>query len=372
MIKVLLDGTIYKMQSHGGINRSFNELLSHLAHQEADVGIVFYWPRRTRGAAPSGPGITFIRECNLRPARVFGRISKRIDLGRLRAARPQIFHSTYYNQPYWSGLKQVVTVHDFVDEYTFNTMSGNSPDFRNVKRRTIEHADAIVAVSQETKADILTYTNAVADKISVIYHGVSESFMNLSLVQAEIDEFRDRHNIKGPYWLFVGRRQLYKNFGTVLRAWARIPRTCDTFLVAVGPDQGLESWQIDFLIKNHLEDRLVLLCGIDDRELALAYSGALCFIFPSLSEGFGIPLLEAMACGAPIVASDIPVFHEVAADAALFFDPHDDEELASVMCRLLNDESLCERLRVAGRARASLFSWSKSACDLARIYRSLV
>ena len=372
MIKVLLDGKIYEIQSHGGINRYFNELLSHLVKQEADIEIVFYWPRLTLGAAPSGPGITFIKECNLRPARVFSRISKRVDLGRLRAARPQIFHSTYYNQPYWSGLKRVVTVYDFIDENTLDTMSGNSLDFHNVKRSVIECADAIVAISHATKADILKYSNAAADKISVIYPGVSGGFINLSFVQAEIDGFCDRRNIKGPYWLFIGRRRLYKNFGTVLRAWARMPKTCDTFLVAVGPDQGLESWQIDFLIKNRLENRFILLCGVDDRDLALAYSGALGFIFPSLSEGFGIPLLEAMKCGAPIIASDIPVFHEVAADAALFFDPHDDEELASVMCRLLNDEGLCERLRVAGRVRACLFSWSKSACELAQVYRSLV
>jgi len=372
MIKVLLDGKIYEMQSHGGVNRCFNELLSHLAQQERDIEIVFYWPRRTLGAVPSDSGITFIRECNLRPVRVFGGISRRVNLGRLRAARSQIFHSTYYDQPYWSGLKQVVTVHDFIDENTFDTMSGNSPDFRNVKRRAIENADAIIAVSHATKTDILNYTHAAADKISVIYHGVSESFINLSSVQAEIDGFRARHNIKGPYWLLVGRRQLYKNFGTVLRAWARMPKTCDTFLVAVGPDQGLESWQIDCLIKNHLENRLILLHGIEDAELALAYSGALGFIFPSLSEGFGIPLLEALACGAFIIASDIPVFHEVAGDAALFFDPHDDEELTSVMCRLLNDEGLCERLRAAGRARVSRFSWSKSAQALAQVYRSLV
>ena len=129
---------------------------------------------------------------------------------------------------------------------------------------------------------------------------------------------------------------------------------------------------MDFVIKNRLENRLVLLHDMDDRELALAYSGALGFIFPSLAEGFGIPLLEAMACGVPVIASDIPVFHEVASDAAQFFDPHDEEELASVMCRLLSDESLCERLRAAGRTRSSHFSWGKSARDLARIYRSLV
>ena len=221
MIKVLLDGKIYEIQSHGGINRCFNELLSHLVQQETDIQIVFYWPRRTISTAPNGSGITFIRECSLRPARIFGRFSKQVDLTRLHAARPQIFHSTYYNQPYWSGLKQVVTVHDFVDENTFDTMSGNSANFRETKRRAIERADAIIAVSHATKADILKYTNAVPERISVIYHGVSENFTNLTFEQDEIDAFRNRHNIRGPYWLFVGRRQLYKNFGTLLRAWAR-------------------------------------------------------------------------------------------------------------------------------------------------------
>jgi glycosyltransferase involved in cell wall biosynthesis len=372
MINVLLDGKIYEMQSYGGINRCFNELLTRLVQQEADIQVVVYSPRRTITTVPNNPGITVVRECSLRPARVFGRFAKQIDLARLRAGRPHIFHSTYYDQPYWNGLKQLVTVHDFVDENTFDTMSGNGAAFSETKRKTIERADAIIAVSYATKADILKYTDASADRISVIYHGISATFSNVKFTQAEIGGFHSRHNINGPYWLFVGRRQLYKNFGTLLRAWARTRMTCDTYLVAIGPDEGLESWQIDFVIENRLENRLVLLCGADDRELGLAYSGAVGFIFPSLSEGFGIPLLEAMACGAPIIASDIPVFHEVASDAALFFDPHDDQQLASLMLEMSDDTSLRERLRDAGYTRVPLFSWSKSAHDLAQVYRSLV
>ncbi len=210
------------------------------------------------------------------------------------------------------------------------------------------------------------------DRIFVIQHGVSEYLFAAPPKEEDTRRFREENRISKPYFLYVGRRIRYKNFGTVLRAWARVTKNqgIDTFLVSIGPQEGLESWQMDFLIENRLEERLVLLSNIDDRDLGTAYSGAAGFIFPSLYEGFGIPLLESMVCNTPIICSDIPVFHEVAADGALYFDPHDDESLPEAMVQILDDQLRQDLIR-KGRKRLSHFSWEKSANQLAEVYRSI-
>ncbi len=373
MIRVLVDGYIYGMQSHGGVGRCFAEILNCLGRHSDDINVIVHLPRNPKGTPPRGPGIRHIENWNIRPGRLFAPFSARVNMARIRALRPQVFHSTYYTLPYWSELRTVVTVHDFIDENSFQTMSGNYMGFVAHKRKVIEQADAIIAVSHATKQDILKYTQAEADSISVIYHGINKDFAATSPTKEEINHFRAENRIKKPYWLFVGRRPRYKNFGVLLRAWEKITHIhrIDSYLVAVGPHDGLESWQIDFLIKNCLEQRLLSLSRVDDRTLSVAYHGATAFIFPSLFEGFGIPLLEAMACNAPIIASDIPVFHEVASDAALYFDPHDDEALAEAMVQILDDRLRQDLIR-KGRNRLSHFSWDKSAIQIAEVYRSLV
>ena len=372
MIRVLVDGHIYGMQSHGGVGRFFTETLNRLGRQVDDVEVIVHLPSNPKGTPPRGPGIQHIENWSLRPGRLFAPFCARVNMARIRALRPQIFHSTYYTLPYWPELKTVVSVHDFIDENSFQTMSGNYAGFVAHKRKVIEQADAVIAVSRATKQEILKYTQTEADSISVIYHGINEDLAAISSTEEEINHFLTENRIREPYWLFVGRRLRYKNFGVLLRAWERVTHSygIDTYLVAIGPHDGLESWQIDFLIKNHLEQRLVLLSRVDDRTLSVAYHGAAAFIFPSLFEGFGIPLLEAMACNTPIIASDIRVFHEVASDAALYFDPHDDEALAEAMVQILDDH-LRQDLVGKGLKRLSHFSWDKSSRQIAELYRGL-
>jgi glycosyltransferase involved in cell wall biosynthesis len=251
-------------------------------------------------------------------------------------------------------------------------MSGNYMGFIDHKRKVIEQADAIIAVSNATKHDILKFTNTKSKNISVIHHGINQNFKNTCPSVTDIEQFKTENQIKKPYWLFVGRRLRYKNFGTLLRAWAKVTNKykIDSNLVAIGPNDGLESWQIDFLIKNRLESKIKLLSRVDDCTLINAYHGATAFIFPSLFEGFGIPLLEAMACNTPIIASNIPVFHEIAADAALFFDPHDEDSLTDAMIQIL-DGQLCQNLKKLGQKRLDFFSWEQSAQQVVKIYQEL-
>ena len=363
---------MYGMQSHGGIGRCFTETLNCLARHADDIEVIVHLPRSPKGTLPTGPRIRHVGDWNIRPGRLFAPFSALLSRARIRALRPQIFHSTYYTLPYWPDLRIVATVHDFIDENSFETMSGNYMGFVAHKRKVIEQADAIIAVSHATKQDILKYTQAQEHKIHVIHHGVNEDFAAVPPTEEEIDRFCAQNRLGRPYWLFVGRRLRYKNFGLLLRAWDCVTRghRVDTWLVAIGPHDELESWQTDFLIRGRLERRLVLLSRVSDHTLRLAYHGATAFVFPSLFEGFGIPLLESMACGTPVIASDIPVFREIAADAALYFDPHEEEALAEAMVGCL-DLSVRQDMIRRGRERLKSFSWDESARQIAQIYRSL-
>jgi len=371
MIRVLVDGVIYRLQEYGGVNRYFTETFDRVGHHSNDVQIILHVPARCQGALPNRTWIRHVKDWNLTP-RSFPNLNLSLSVMSKAIAwtlRPQIFHSTYYTAPYWSGLRSVVTVHDFIHERFPAMLDDRS--FIARKRHVIEGADAIIANSHSTKDDILKYTQAQESKIVVIYRGVSETLLSAPLPKEEFDSLLKKHGCSPPYWLYVGQRGWYKNFGTLLRAFARISRQVDGYLVAIGGSDCLEQWEVDFLIENRLEQRVIVLSAVDDQVLAAAYHNAAGFAYPSLAEGFGIPLLEAMACGAPIIASDIPVFHEIASDAALYFDPHDEEALAKAMTDVL-DKPTRRDLAEKGRKRVTEFSWDKCAAETVNVYKSLI
>ena len=370
MVRVLIDGVIYGLQEFGGISRYFTENCIRLGLNCNGIKLILHLPAGCRAKTPEAKWIKQIRDSSLWPQRIFRGVCEGASKAMIRMLHPQVFHSTYYTLPYWSGLRSVVTVHDFIHE-RFPALLGDVHQFIEQKRNVIENADIIVAVSHSTKNDILTYTKAEESKIVVIYHGVNDAFLTASPSEEDIRMFRETHKIDGPYWLYVGNRGHYKNFGTLLRSFVRVAPQTGGYLVAIGGGAKLERWQVDLLIQNRLEQRVRLLHAMDDDDLEVAYAGAAAFVFPSLMEGFGIPLLEAMAVRTPIVASDIPVFREIAGEAALFFDPYDEKGLATAMIQIL-DESVGGNLMEKGRKRVIGFSWDTATRKLWDVYKSIL
>lgn len=368
MTSVLIDGLIYRIQRFGGISRYFTENLIRLGNDDK-IKIILHVPSYYQASLPKTDYIFHIKDFNARPKRIFEPIMQSISKQRIKLYNPTIFHSTYYSAPYWSGLKNVVTVHDFIHE-KYEAFLGTD-HYTVSKKNIIENADAIIAVSNNTKKDILTYTEAKEEKISVIYHGVSNLFLNNKPLPSEIDDFRRFNKIEQPFWLYVGNRGKYKNFGTLLRAFVRYASANDDLLVAVGGEPILESWEMDLLIKNNLEKRLRLFHFFNDNKLRITYAAAQALIFPSLEEGFGIPLLEAMACGTPIIASDIAVFREIAGDAAYYFNPHDEIELYEAMFKVKSSNLIKNELVNNGYKRVSMFSWDAAAKKLKEIYLNI-
>jgi glycosyltransferase involved in cell wall biosynthesis len=369
MTRVLVDGVIYAMQDFGGISRWFTETLARVGLYTDDMRVTLHLPENCRAETPRAKWIHEIRDWRPPPRRLFRGIYRPVSRARAWAMRPGVFHSSYYTSPYWPGMKVVVTVYDFIHE-RFPELLSDADSLIPQKRRVIESADAVVAISHSTKDDILTYTDADESKIVVIHPGVSDTLLGHFSSKVDGDCLCANGELGNPYWLHVGSRTLYKNFETLLRAFLRVAPQTGGYLLAVGGNSELESWQDDLLKGSHLEHRVRLCSAAHDRCLAPAYSGAAAFVFPSLVEGFGLPILEAMACGAPVICSDIAVFREVAADAALYFDPCDDEALADAMTRVL-DGSVRQGMVERGLGRAREFSWDTAARKLVGVYNSL-
>lgn len=389
MVRVLYDGAIYGKQVRGGVGRIFEEYISRFA-DDSTYGIdpLLLLPekiQRLPDALTERGAFKHIRPADGLLSRIPGPLRQHatkhfqpplrwLTRARIRRKQPRIFHSTYYTSPPLTGLKTVVTVYDLIDENTFLSMSGNPAGFVRQVHKHIEAADVVVAISNATRNDILEFTKAKEEDVHTIHLGASGAFSGDRLAtKEETARIKREYGIEGPYWFYVGRRNPYKNFNALLRAWKifRDNTGIDSWLMITGAYGDLQKWEIDFLMQHHLENRVVMTRTVEDDRLRILYRGAAAFVFPSLYEGFGIPILEAFACQAPCILADTPVFREVADDAALYFEPYNDEGLADLMAKIL-DEDCRAGLIARGEERLKLFSWDKSARQMAEVYEGML
>ena len=362
-MKILIDGHMLK-QAHGGISRVWRETLGRVVAQCPAMDFTLYLAGRARHGAPVAPRLRRIIEWDLPPRALFTAVSR----WQARRVGANIFHSTYYTDPLAPARRIVVTVYDFNHE-RLPGVTGSTHMIER-KRACIQRADALIAISEATKTDLVEFCRVRPEQVTVMPLACNELFARTPTLPDEIAAFVAKHRLRQPYWLYVGRRGTYKNFSTLLRAFAAVAGETGGSLVVAGGRPELETHEIELLIAHRLEDRVVLLPGVSDDALRVAYAGAAAFVFPSLAEGFGLPVIEAMGCGCPVIASDIAVFREVAGEAALYFDPHDPAALATAMRRSL-EPTTRTALAAAGRKRAADFSWDKSAAILRGVYESL-
>ena len=364
---IVVDGTIYERQRVGGISRVFNQILPRVCDLHPDLEIEI----RTLDIAvaqtpPTHPAIRHVSIPLLRPARTWSRIAPWAQQ-QARAGLPRraIWHSTYYTDPpAWLGPR-VVTAHDTIHlRYADVWVGADADAFRQLQRRVILAADAVLCVSETTRRDVIDWFGVAPDRLHVVHLSHDAVFRPHEPSAA----LRAAHHLDAPFILYVGGRFLYKSFGTMLEAYARWRHRSDIHLAVVGePWTQEEEAQLDRL---GIRDRVRLLRDVDDDALAALYNLAEAFVHTSLYEGFGIPILEAMACGCPLVASRIPTTEEVAQDVPFYFEPGDADGLADALDRAVaesRDGTHVER----GVMRAGQFSWERAAAETLAVYRSL-
>jgi glycosyltransferase involved in cell wall biosynthesis len=228
----------------------------------------------------------------------------------------------------------------------------------------------IIAISESTKTDLVAHYDVDPTKITVIHHGIAPEFRPSS--PDEIESLRARLRLPKRYALAVGTVQPRKNYGRLAGAVAAVNRSGTDIALVVAGKRG---WMADDVEREinaaNLGDRIRLLGYVEDRDLPALYSGAALFCQPSLYEGFGLPVLEAMACGAPVVASNSSSLPEITGDAALLVDPLDTGKIADAIARVLNEAELSTILSERGRAHSARFTWTRCAEQTLDLLRSV-
>lgn len=281
--------------------------------------------------------------------------------------RLNILHLPVYfdNIPYLKNGKNILTIHDLVPLFNPEISMEGLSDYYNRLKNELYKIDMFIAVSEHTKKDIMKYLDVPEHKIRVIYEAADESYKPV----------KDHSGIKKKYGLdkfilSVGTLEPRKNIPNLIKAFGKLNRR-DYKLVITGK-KGWKYEEIFRLVESlGLGDRIKFLGYILDEELPALYSAAELFVYPSLYEGFGLPPLEAMACGTPVIVSNRSSLPEVVGDAGILIDPEDTDGIAEAMEKILQQPSLRKELSEKGLQQAKKFSWSKCASETIELYKQI-
>ncbi|HSC21448.1 MAG TPA: glycosyltransferase family 1 protein [Solirubrobacterales bacterium] len=294
---------------------------------------------------------------------------------RLFRLKLDLYHATHYVLPVVVPSRVVVTIHDII-HLLYPEFLPSGLAFLYAQRmihRSLARGDRIIAVSQNTKADLMEYFDVDGKKIQVVYNGVEERFRE-RLPEDEVDRRLAALGIARPYLLFVGNPKPHKNLDNVVQAYARARRLSpfDAPLVCVGAKSGA-----DAKIRQRAEylgvaDRVLLLGHVADEVLPAIYQGATLFLYPTLYEGFGLPVVEAMASGVAVVTSNTSALKEIAEGYARLVDPLDVPAMAESIAELMADDDRRAALAKLGTRRAEDFRWEETARKTLAIYRAVL
>jgi glycosyltransferase involved in cell wall biosynthesis len=363
-VKILYDGQIYADQITGGIGRYFTNIIERLPQSTQPTLTASY--RRNKSYYPNHPNLNLQEFPNFRPYRIAHKLRGQYFRWRNDSRSFDVFHPTYYHLLSQAAFGQarcplVITVYDMIHELFADKITPDNTIAN--KQVAIQAADVIICISESTKHDLLKYFPNVAAKV-VVTHLASE-------FRPEWADGQESTPTQ-PYFLYVGSRaKAYKNFDTLLLAFAKVVSVNpDVLLCVVGaPFNAAEQQQIATL---HLTERIQHYRHASDTHLAKLYRCSTAFVYPSLYEGFGIPPLEAMACGTVVVAANSSSIPEVVGDAGILFDPQSSDDLADIAIELLAAPSKRDCLIAKGFARHQQFSWDKTATQTVEVYRSLL
>ena len=355
-MKILFDAQIFLNQRAGGISRYYYELFKGLNATGIDVRIAGRFVKNKYILADKTYRKYFFHD-SVALFNLFNKLQIRqaVAKGRYDIFHPSDAHA-FLEKIIPADKNLVFTIHDMIPEKYFNVKSP-------VKKSLAQRADKIIAVSETTKNDVMEVFGIEKHKIEVIYHGSSLNPESTLQSPAGLP-----HN----YILQVGERQGYKNFDMAIRAMAPLmDKYSDLYLVCAGRRPFSKSEHLLFKSLN-IDKKVLIYSHSDDNTLSALYKNAAVFIFPSLYEGFGIPVLESWACGAPVVLSDNNCFREVAGDAGYYFDPRDKDSITAAVEDVLLHPTLQNDLREKGKKRLAQFSWERAVQQTNNIYKSLI
>jgi len=279
----------------------------------------------------------------------------------LKASKCRVFHRpSGYTMPSVKNIFKILTVHDL------RTLTiGDKFWGQNIAhyKKTLNSLDICVVVSENTKKDLLKHFKMEEQKIKVIYLGADKRFCQVDT--HIIEPVLTKYGIKKPYLLSVGSVPR-KNINGILKAFAKSKAVKD-FQLVLSCRLEIDKYR-QIAVELGVGDKVKILSSLSDMEIVALYNGCHAFVFPSLYEGFGLPILEAMQCGAPVITSNMSSCPEVAGDSAILVDPNNNGQIASAIDQVCSDEILRKQLIKKGFERAKLFSWDQFAQEMKKIY----
>ncbi|GIK43019.1 MAG: glycosyl transferase family 1 [Chloroflexota bacterium] len=283
-----------------------------------------------------------------------------------------LFHATdFFLPPVRRGTRTIVTIHDlsFV-RLPETVMPGMTNHLNRWVPLSVKRADHVIAVSEATRQDLIELYQTPPEKISVLYHGVTPDFKPV-IEPDKLSAVRQKYDLgQQPFILSVGTIQPRKNYQRLIQAFAALDPALALVIV------GSRGWNYADVFaevaRQGLEERVHFLGFVADADLPALYSAASLFVYPSLYEGFGLPVLEAMACGTPVIVANQSALPEVVGEAGLLIDPGNVEAIAAAMARVLTDTTLSRHMAQAGQARAACFTWPGMAAKLLNLYEQII
>ena len=284
----------------------------------------------------------------------------------LHKPRPDVFFSLTHYSPRFSPVPTVVSIMDL--SYLYFPEMFKKSDLYQLRAWTsysVKKAKHVLTISNSTKFDIIKEYKISAEKITVIYPGIKQSVCHESK-ESNMDNLKTKYGIKGDYILFVGTLQPRKNISRLIEAFAKVGKK-DLDLVIIGKKGWLYEEILNKPKELGLEDCVKFLHEVEDDELALFYKHAQAFVLPSLYEGFGLPVLEAMQHGCPVITSNVSSLHEAGGDAAVYVDPLDVNDIAEKIKKVISSPQLQKELKEKGKKQLAKFSWEKTGKDTLKI-----
>jgi glycosyltransferase involved in cell wall biosynthesis len=372
--QIAIDASRMSVAERTGTERYSYELIAALARVDRWRRYTLYTNGLPAALPPLGPNFA-LRSIPLPRLWTHARLGPA-----LAAARPDLLFVPSHVVPL-AHPASVVTIHDlgylaFPEAHT----ARRRLELNLTTRWSLRAARRVIAISQATKDDLLRHYGADPGRVAVVHHGLSQGFGPVE-DPAAIVAARARHGLGAPYLLYVGTLQPRKNLERLIEAFALALQDEGPKTKEEGSDSGSsfdlrlssltlaiagrKGWLSDAIERRARElgiaERVRFLGYLPDADLPALLSGATAFVFPSLYEGFGMPVLEAMACGAPVLTANSSSLPEVAGDAALLVDPRDTHAIAAAIVRLVHDRALRADLRARGLARAATFTWERCA-----------
>lgn len=364
-MKILYDHQIFSLQKYGGISKYFCELIKNIPpehkfnlslilsdNQYLKEDYEFFKKKNIPLPDKEFRGKGFLK-------RKIYYLNKQYSRRSISSNNYDLFHPTFYDNYFFDSLKRpyIITIHDLI-AFKFKDTFFRKETIRPQMEKAIKNANRIISISQNTKKDIVDIFNINPEKIDVIYHGYNKQCIKTKL------------NNYGSYILFVGTRNGYKNFKTFARAVScLLNKENGLKLICVG--EPFSNEEIAELRRLKILKQTTALT-VDEKTLNNLYSNALVFVYPSLYEGFGMPILEAYANNCPVCLSNTSCFPEIAQNAGIFFDPDDHESILSAIEKVIYDNDCSKEIVIAGQNRLTSFSWEKAAKETISSYNKAI